>query len=309
MSESREGEQLSSGQEYLQSQYRDASLVNDRFAMYSLEECREDRLPFDPDLEVVKILTQLNMPYNATILDMGTSDTHFMDLLWLHGYKDLVIGIDPNSSQFEIDRPWLGGTEGFAGRKLLIRANANQVPLRSRSLDIYTAQNMWYLLKRRNEAFLEAKRLIKDSGIFILTTSGKQNKNEHRDAEEEIASYISETANTLTLAPPKMNEGFTTEAGIEELPTHFKYVYLQNHEAHLLIRDDYSKEKYRRSQYSMHDQYNPIPDRGIFEEAVEAIAIASIGSEGKRIRVSRSVFVCSDRELGLDPAIYQQITK
>ncbi len=314
---------------YLTSQYRDATKVGARFAEYDLEVCEPGQAPFDPELEIVNALMHLGIARRAAFLDMGTSDGHFTDLLQLNGYTGKLIGIDPNSSQFNVQNPWLGTEDVSArqqrlaaltglvvatppeashpSRKLLVKANANEVPVHSQSLDVYSMQNMLYHLSDVDGALIEASRALKETGIGVISTSGALNKAESRDEESAIAARLTHCTGTSTAPPPKMNEGFTTEKAANLLPHYWPHVYLLNHEGHILLRDAFSKDVHRRSHYSLQDQYSPVPPDKAFREAVEAIAIDTIGEDGRRIRLSRSVFLVSQRALGIDTSKFRPV--
>lgn len=340
MSQQIGGEPLGNTQEYYQSQYRDARNVLARFAMYSLELCNEGENPFDQELEIVTGFYGLELSLDATILDMGTSDAHFIDYLNVSGFRGKLIGSDPNSDQYRkmvLRDSSVAATERrkqlawlvFADlpnesieslilyddytdtnvHKLLIRANANNVPIRDKTVDAYVANNMLYHLTDIDGALIEAKNTLTSNGKFVASTSGKFNKHEHREDEVYINRRIAEITDSVSLPPLKMNDGFTTEKARFMLPKHFNHVYLLNHDGVLLVRDELSKSIYRNSLYSMYDQFDPLPDRELFESLVDEV-ISNIGEEGKLIRVSRSVAFCSDTELeGLDMQRYEKLEK
>jgi phosphoserine phosphatase/SAM-dependent methyltransferase len=314
--------------EYFQSQYTDGRKVSARFAMYSLEICEAGEQPFNPDFEVIKAIRHMNVQQNAFLVDMGTSTGHFLHLLRYYGYEN-VVGFDVNPGQFydgqrrasnrrEIleelfpfipprpesnnavleDENLTASQARERRKKLVVVANANNVPVRKGAAQVYVANNMLYHLKDIPGAIKQAKESLEPKkGIFISSTSGAENKLEQREDEEEINRILNKRiAGRNGKSAPKMNDRWTTEKAMLELPKHFEFVYVLNHNGELLVQDEASKDMYRQSLYSMYDQYDPIPDWNDFADAVEEI-IAKIPAEGKRIKVSRSVFICSGSDV------------
>lgn len=321
------------GNSYFESQYVDSSKVSARFKMYTLEMCEPGQKPFNPDDKIVEALKYLSIPKNGLIVDMGTSFGHLLYLLATKGYEHLF-GFDPNSSQFhqgqrkprerqqialerqdelsDFINPTLPealghlltgatfATHSHTAKIHLVKADANNVPVKKGSVKVYLANNILYHLKDIEGALGEVLVALEPNGIFVATTSGENNKFEHREDEEEINRIIMRKTGTLSRTAPRMNEGWTTQKAREALLQYFTYVRMLNHEGILLVKDDESKELYRQSLYSMYDQYDPIPDWNMFVEAVEEI-INNIPPEGKTIKLSRSIAICSNVDFDAGP--------
>jgi ubiquinone/menaquinone biosynthesis C-methylase UbiE len=145
---------------------------------------------------------------------------------------------------------------------------------------------------KRDMALQEMKRVMKDDGVLVLSTSGAENKSQHRIFEQYIATKLG------IEAPVRMNDGFTTEKALQIMPKHFKHVYRLVQETEMVIQTEFEIAAYMASQLSMYNQYTPIPDEQEFQEILEEIEAdirKTIAEKGEFVdRISRSIYIGTD---------------
>jgi len=336
MSNDSDGEFTSGNSDLLERHYEKdgARKVTDRFRLYDLA-----ANPCNFELKTVDTLTSLTAIGDNTILDLGTSDAHFLQLLHLCDHRGRLIGVEPNTEQYNQGPLWqpldpdpifeaikkssgLEASEEYL-RELastvshsvpdgieLFEGNANYIPLPSDSVDVLTAMFMFYHVPedKQEQAYAEIKRVIKPDGLFILTTSGKDNKKQHRVLEKAIAERLGITE------PALMNSGFTTEKAEVELPKHFRYIYRFLHNDKIQITDNYGVRCYLRSQQSLMDQYDPVPDKETFDDVLAKIVFDVIMKAIAQKKVftdpiRQSMFLCSDVPLIGVPPEFEPISE
>src|SRR5690606_28222418 len=170
---------------------------------------------------------------------------------------------------------------------------ANTIDLPDNSADVVSAMGvMYHVLKRKQPAaFAEIKRILRPEGVFVLATSGSQNKLKHREIEKKIA----ETLSVPTAEPKLMNAGFNTETAEQELPKYFKNVYMYEHRGEFVIDSREKIQAYLNSLRSLRDQFDPVPSPDEFEQILTSVAMPRLEHEiflqGKYTDVfRRSVF-------------------
>lgn len=308
----------------VQYQIDGARKVYDRFILNEFSDN-----PVDFEQKTIETLGLVGIKGSEVIADVGTADGHFLQLLRLYGHTGELIGIEPNTQQFEHAPLWqpldpdpllelikaIHGPEAVKGfyQKLstelatslpdgikLLEGHANYIPLPNQSVDVMSALFSFYHVdtEKQPQAFAEIKRVLKQEGVFVLTTSSQDNKLGHRIFERAIAKSLG------VAKPPTMNSGFNTERAETELPKYFEYVYQFVNSATMLITNSDRLQAYLRSQRSLRDQYNPIPDEVAFERALNEIVASRIialikHGEKKQFTdiIRRSMFICSDRPL------------
>lgn len=163
-----------------------------------------------------------------------------------------------------------------------------------KSFDTVFALFMLYHVpdSEREGALVEIKRVLKDEGVFVMASSGSNNKENHRVYEGKIAKK-------LGVEPPvRMNFGFTTEKAIEIIPKHFKHVFVLSQETEMVIKTDFEIAAYIASQVSLYNQYTPIPPKEDFQTqmtALEEEIRSIIAVDGEFIdTISRSIIIGTD---------------
>ncbi len=239
------------------------------------------------------------------LVDIGAADANFLyRLRWEFDHKGPLIGIEPNSKQHEMHSQWkripeidlvkraldsyygASSTEAELLKESYIGDNPSGIELfegrahqlqklESDSTDVLFSMFMLYHLseEERALAFQEFKRVLKrDGGVFVMATSGNENKEKHRVFEKAMAEVMTQLSGTEFKAPKPMNAGFTTEKAVVEVPKHFKHVYSYVHRGQMEIGGSLESVKaYYKSLWSLQDQFEPVPSEAVFEQAVRAV--------------------------------------
>ena len=147
--------------------------------------------PVDFDLELVNTLGHIGLSETATIVDIGCGYGDTLDMWELTGHKGRLIGIEPNSEQFngrpfwqplatdeELEALKKAGNQSKIneyyvlhqgrrgsqfGRIELFEANANFLPLPDGTVDLVTFMfSFYHILEEKQDAALdEAKRVLR----------------------------------------------------------------------------------------------------------------------------------------------------
>lgn len=216
-----------------------------------------------------------------------------------------LIGIDPNSSQFNGLPYWqplksnptlavLKSAESWIELEkslkaedgiTLFEARADTVPLPDHFADAVTTVFSGYHAFRNPEALPQIKRILKTSetthraGIHADATSGRENKERMIDDESRIAKVLSIIMRQVILPPPPLQAGFTAEDTLEIFPQFYQHVYVKHIKqeiifnlkrevilnAHRTYRDSYQPKSGHLSEKSRDKKYT---DRHVIKEEI-----------------------------------------
>lgn len=115
-----------------------------------------------------------------------------------------------------------------SGRLTLIRADAQQLPLREDSVDVALAMHMLYHVPDIRAAVRELRRIVKPGGTVLASTNSTATMAEVKDL---LDTAISGTLGRLVHALPTLS--FTTETGTAVLERVFSDVTLHRHDVTL----------------------------------------------------------------------------
>jgi ubiquinone/menaquinone biosynthesis C-methylase UbiE len=295
------------------------------------------------DIET-EAIAALNLEGRETVVDIGAADGSLLHhLRSRYHHKGRLIGVEPNITQLETSRleePLEKSIVLNSLRKAAARlstndlrpgfdeklaayisshsksdinfevGDANNIPLEKDTADILFAMFMLYHVPEHKQpaAIEEFKRVLRPDGIFVMATSGEDNKPQHRLLENKIADYLG------VIAPERMNSSFTTEKAATEIPKHFKHTYIFKQETPMLISDSDRLEKYLDSIWSLRDQFRPVPSIEEFQNGIAKAAIPYILRSIKpnngvfSDHISRSVIIASDHSMELEPAKFEDIS-
>lgn len=116
------------------------------------------------------------------------------------------------------------------GRLALSRADAQQLPLRTDSVDVAMAMHMLYHVPRIDRAVAELRRIVNPDGTVLASTNSATTMSE---VHELFDAVVSELIGRKVTAFPAL--GFTTETGGALLGTEFTEVTLIPNEVVLVI--------------------------------------------------------------------------
>lgn len=310
--------------------YKTHENVRARFEVYKLME---------PYINVESLaIDVLGLTGQETIVDVGTGDGSFLWRLRAEkGYHGRLIGIEPNTKQFETAAIWqsaespninpdIDPVDNFIQKYVasgifskvtgvespfsveLYKGDAENIPLDDGLADVLCAMFMLYHIPTDEQpaAIEEFKRVLKPGGVMVATTSSSYNKCLHRELEKDIAQDLG------IKRPLVMNSQYTTEIARLDLPLFFEHVYEYVFDSVIGIYDEQDAEIYLNSLRSLRDQFVPVPDQTTFEDALQKAAVpvikAQIEHNGKALDfASRSIFICSDRPLDLKDSRFKEI--
>lgn len=293
----------------LDAHYKTSQYVDVRFALNILT----SRGPLDL---VHAIHDGGRIEEGMTVIDAGTSSGAIPNqfaIEFLH--KGPLVGFDRNPGQFtptaqelhiselvdqeiakHLTDPTIMDTQVSTWtRPVLEQADITNMPYADDLADRVICSMMMYHLTpvEQEMAFAEVKRVLKQDGVFVLTTSGDNNKYIHRQFEEIIARAFKDTT-----PPPHMNSGFTTEKAKVIMPQHFKHVYMLEQHDVMVIDTDAKVEMYINSLRTLRELFSPVPSEDDYEIELDTIkrTINEIRvRDGKFCDIiSRSIFVATD---------------
>ena len=303
---------------------KSAENVRARWLVY--EEATDYKDPVETALLTLRASEVIST--NMTCLDVGTADGKSLSDLHsiFGGWKGDLFGLELNAQQFIHSKYWLPLYKQDVGQKgdwymnvadaaegkrqpkraRFIEGSITEIPLMDNSVNLVTALYMLYDIKQptqRKQAISELHRVMTPDGVCIVSTSGEGNKPEHRLLEQAVAKRLSKEIGVEIKPPPVMNKSFTTEVAKSELLAEFKHVEQYEYEGDFVVDTIAKYMIYRGSLLSMYNQLNPLPTEEAFKFAVDATlqdAWDRIGSDNPFVeKLSRSAFVCSDRDLRL----------
>lgn len=284
-------------------------------ARRAVYDCLEPGIePVNFEVEVIDALHYAGFSDTATVLDIGCSYPSFLELWQLCGHRGRLIGIEPNSKQFNGLPFWqpqatdpnpavlksdgykdkFGAfyklNEGDSAKELegveLFEADANYIPLPDGTVDLASFMFSFYHVPKAKQglALEEARRVLRASnhgaGILALATSGGDNKEAARKDEERIASLLSVVMKSSITPPEPLNSGFTSEDATVVLPEIFRHVYVFEHRAKIVINDSNSTHTYLNSHRSLRDKYRDenecMPPLVLFEKVLDAVVAARV---------------------------------
>lgn len=296
--------------------------------------------PVDFEAEAINALDHSKLDGLATIVDVGCSYPSFLQLWKLCGHRGRLIGIEPNTAQFnglpfwqpldkdpvlesliknrdiqKIQEYYRLNDGGKRDPELdgidLYQATADLLPLEGDSADVVTSMFMFYHIPKEKQAdsILEVRRILKpETGVFVLATSGNQNKGGMRKNETKIAQALTTLMGEEFVPPPPLSSGFTSEDALEVLPKYFPYVYAFEHNEKIVINDEFRVQILLNSYRSLRDTYlserGEIPEEDVFERALASVLgeqVEAVLRDKARIedKLSQALFMASDEAMDL----------
>ena len=311
----------------------------------------------DYDALAAEALYYAGVPEDGVIVDGGCSHPGgFLKLMKEIGHTGELIGFEPYPEQFDGLPYWKPAEPGSnsrvqtssdrdkfflrvygSGKQMpgidLYQATADSIPLPDHTANAATTIFSGYHAFKNRAGLIEVKRILKTpadfrelpesrqrSGIHIDIGSGNENKETSIKDEGKIAEILSRMTGVRILPPPKLQEGFTTEDAVDELPKLYRRVYLMTIRqemiynygraivlnAHMTYRDSYTVEggdlpSLFRDETRRDKQ---VVTRNLFKLASELVVGSKIDQanlEEKQVtdKTRRHVIVASDEEVDL----------
>jgi ubiquinone/menaquinone biosynthesis C-methylase UbiE len=99
----------------------------------------------------------------STVLDLGAGTGRFLGPL-RRCFNAKVIAVDPSWKMLSV------AAQSRADQELCIVGRAEQIPVRSQSVDLVFMSVVWHLLSDKHLACREIHRVLRDGGYFFLRT-------------------------------------------------------------------------------------------------------------------------------------------
>lgn len=204
----------------------------------------------DYNFEVISGLQQAGVPETATIVDIGCADEDFLLQWQLTGHTGKLIGIEPNTIQFNGLPYWqlLEPSQGSQERKYALNAGSGRqlpgidlyegaadfLPLADGSVDVTVTNFSGYHAFQNQRGLWEVARVLRPAGtgtdragIHVDTGSGNENKGYMIGQEQKIARWLTHKLGVEVAPPPPLQAGFTSENVVEVFPRLFRFVYVK----------------------------------------------------------------------------------
>ena len=160
--------------------------------------------------------------------------------------------------------------------------NAENIQYPDNSFDIILANNMLYHIQDRDTVINNIKRILKDSGVFIASTMGK---NDLFELHNHLYTFLENNDN-------KFKEyTFSLDNGMEQLTKHFKNVILERYDNKLEINEIDAIINYYLSFNGIYDNVIVLPEEQINDFK---IYLQNILERDKIITTARDegIFIC-----------------
>ena len=106
--------------------------------------------------------------------------------------------------------------------------NAEDIKYADQTFDIILANNMLYHVQNRDTAIHNINRILKDTGVFIASTMGR---NDLWELHHHLYTFLSSKGNHFRFR----EYPFSLDNGMEQLNRHFKNVVLERYDNKLVI--------------------------------------------------------------------------
>ncbi|MEK7616895.1 MAG: class I SAM-dependent methyltransferase [Patescibacteria group bacterium] len=115
-----------------------------------------------------RIVEELQLKNMEKILDVGCGNGYYLNLLNKLGFELILVGIDNDGRALKDARKLIRDN-----KVKLISANANKLPLESRSFDKVILSEVIEHVEDEQKVLSEIYRVLKPGGVMVLTTCNK----------------------------------------------------------------------------------------------------------------------------------------
>ena len=191
---------------------------------------------------------------NLNILELGCGT----GLFWLANRNNIVktwsiILSDYSEGMLETSRNSLSRLKYNFQYEIV---NAENIQYPDNKFDIILANNMLYHVQNKDKTINNISRILKDTGVFIASTMGKDNLIELNNC---LYNFLESKKNKF-----RFNEySFSLNNGMEQLVRHFKSVVLDKYENKLIINEAEAIIDYYLSFNGMYDNITILPEEYI----------------------------------------------
>jgi ubiquinone/menaquinone biosynthesis C-methylase UbiE len=136
--------------------------------------------------------------------------------------------------------------------------NAEDMKYTGKTFDVILANNMLYHVQNRDDAIMNIKRLLKDTGVFIVSTMGK---NDLSELHNHLYVFLEGKNNKFRFRELT----FSLDNGMEQLRKHFQNVEREKFDNKLVINEADAIIHYYLSFNGMYDNLIVLPEEHILD--------------------------------------------
>jgi ubiquinone/menaquinone biosynthesis C-methylase UbiE len=134
--------------------------------------------------------------------------------------------------------------------------NAEDIKYHENTFDVILSNNMLYHIQNRDAAINNIKRILKNDGVFIASTMGK---NDLFELHNHLYAFLESRNNKF-----KFREySFSLDNGMEQLSKHFNNVLLERHDNKLAVNEVDAIVNYYLSFNGIYDNMLVLPENYI----------------------------------------------
>ena len=188
---------------------------------------------------------------NLSVLELGCGT----GLFWLANRNNIIntwsiILSDYSEGMLETSRNNLSRLKYNFQYEII---NAENIQYPDKKFDIILANNMLYHVQNKDETIRNISRILNDTGVFITSTTGKNNLLELNNC---LYAFLESKKNSFRFK----EYSFSLENGREQLETHFKNVVLDKYENKLIINEAEAIVNYYSSFNGMYGDVTILPE-------------------------------------------------
>lgn len=257
----------------MKNQYQNASNISSRINLHTLySQNKQGWFPW--------IFNQCNFQTNMNVLEVGCGDGSFWIENIEHIPNDMQITLsDISEGMLRDARRSLSSSKKNLFFKI---CNCESLPFEDGSFDLIIANHVLFYCNDINKACSEIRRILKDNGIFLCSTYGK-------DHMKEISQLVTDFDSRIVLSADKLYERFGKENGELILNNYFSSVKWNSYTDSLLVSEPEPLISYILSCHGNQNQY--ILDR--YKEFRNFVKNRS--AQGFHITKDAGIFLCQKK--------------
>lgn len=211
---------LSTMEDHLVEQYKNSSNVEIRIRLH-------EKYSVNPVHWFNWLFQQCHFKGNEKVLEIGCGNGQLWKMNEEAIPQSLKITLsDLSAGMIDDARNNIGKSNQFD----YVQADAHHLPFADHSFDVVIANHVMFYLKDIPAALKEIRRVLKDDGVFYVSTYGKDHMKEIRDLVESFNPKI-------TLSSAKLYEIFGLENGRAILAPYFSSIQQSDYHDHLEVTD------------------------------------------------------------------------